>query len=117
MSPTSGPAIHAPAGGAAEPQPAADPLLADLDRYDLGVDGAAGAGGAYDLSGLGLGGEGEEGEDDDGDEGMGLLAGLDPDTLSSIPPALLQRLQQLEEERDELAGRLLESGEAWEGGL
>eukprot|EP00198_Chlamydomonas_reinhardtii_P006654 XP_001695990.1 predicted protein [Chlamydomonas reinhardtii] len=102
---------HSGRWGAAEPQPAADPLLADLDRYDLGVDGAAGAGGAYDLSGLGLGGEGEEGEDDDGDEGMGLLAGLDPDTLSSIPPALLQRLQQLEEERDELAGRLLESGE------
>ncbi|KAG2435646.1 hypothetical protein HXX76_006848 [Chlamydomonas incerta] len=40
---------------------------------------------------------------------MGLLAALDSDTLSAIPPALLQRLQQLEEERDELAGRLLES--------
>ncbi|KAG2453795.1 hypothetical protein HYH02_002004 [Chlamydomonas schloesseri] len=65
------------------------------------------------MSDLGLGGEGGQGEDEEGgDEGeamLGLLAGLDARTLAAIPPALLHRLQQLEEERDELAGRLLES--------
>ncbi|GLI67983.1 hypothetical protein VaNZ11_012194 [Volvox africanus] len=50
--------------------------------------------------------------DDDGDDdggALGLLGRLDEATFRSIPPALVQLLQQLEEERDELAGRLLES--------
>ncbi|KXZ55664.1 hypothetical protein GPECTOR_2g1214 [Gonium pectorale] len=55
----------------------------------------------------------EDPESGDGDGGggslTGLLEGLDEQALASIPQDLLQRLQLLEEERDELAERLLES--------
>ncbi|EFJ49584.1 hypothetical protein VOLCADRAFT_89944 [Volvox carteri f. nagariensis] len=65
--------------------------------------------GQEEKEGEALSGDSAEGDGSDDGGAIGLLGGLDEDTLRSIPPALMQMLLQLEEERDELAGRLLES--------
>lgn len=80
----------------------------------ISASGGAGGGfgGAVAVGAFGLGDGDDLGEEGDEYGGglMGLLAALPDSVLNSIPPALLQHLQQLEEERDELAGRLLDAG-------
>ncbi|GIM08555.1 hypothetical protein Vretimale_12577 [Volvox reticuliferus] len=76
-------------------------------RDEGGEDGAvvcSGGDAEHDSDGNAIS---DAGDDEGG--ALGLLSSLDEMTLQSIPPALVQLLQQLEEERDELAGRLLES--------
>ncbi|KAG2501686.1 hypothetical protein HYH03_000188 [Edaphochlamys debaryana] len=101
----------------------------DVNQWARGSSGGGAPAATFAASGLLQPGAGSLGADpfgaagllpeedlplDEEDEGpdaglMGFLSALDDSTLRNIPPALLQRLQQLEEERDELAGRLLAS--------